>query len=66
MLKSMQILVSAALLAASGATLSGCGQRGPLFLPTEQAAAQRATLPETLTPGTATPPASVSDEKPTK
>jgi predicted small lipoprotein YifL len=32
------------------ALLSGCGQPGPLFLPTDPAAAKRATLPETLNP----------------
>ncbi|WP_414708515.1 LPS translocon maturation chaperone LptM [Ramlibacter sp.] len=38
--------------------LAGCGQRGPLYLPTEPAAADRATLPETLRPGgTPTTPA---------
>jgi predicted small lipoprotein YifL len=31
--------------------LGACGQRGPLFLPTDTAAHQRATLPQTLTPG---------------
>jgi predicted small lipoprotein YifL len=45
--------------------LAGCGQKGPLFLPTGEAAANRATLPQTLNPvapasapsttGTATP-----------
>ena len=34
-----------------GAGLSGCGQQGALYLPTEPAAARRATLPETLRPG---------------
>lgn len=33
------------------AALAGCGQRGPLYLPTEPAAANRATLPQVLTPG---------------
>ncbi|MCB1974108.1 MAG: lipoprotein [Burkholderiaceae bacterium] len=56
MLRAIQILVSAFVLATSVASLGGCGQRGPLFLPTEGAAQQRATLPQTLTPGTATPP----------
>ncbi|CAN7250035.1 lipoprotein [Acidovorax sp. Leaf78] len=50
MLKASQILVRTLVLAASAAALVGCGQRGPLFLPTGPAAAQRATLPETLTP----------------
>jgi predicted small lipoprotein YifL len=30
--------------------LSGCGQKGPLYLPTGEAAAARATLPQTLNP----------------
>ncbi len=33
-----------------GLTLAGCGQPGPLYLPTDPAAANRATLPETLKP----------------
>ncbi|MBX9834160.1 MAG: lipoprotein [Burkholderiaceae bacterium] len=45
------MLVRTLVLAASAAALAGCGQRGPLFLPTEPAATQRATLPQTLTPG---------------
>jgi predicted small lipoprotein YifL len=69
MLNVSQILVSAprlrlVLAAAVVGALAGCGQKGPLFLPTEPAAAQRATLPQTLSParaasappsGTATP-----------
>lgn len=69
MLNVSQILVSAprlrlALAAVVVGVLAGCGQKGPLFLPTGAAAAQRATLPETLSParaasapasGTATP-----------
>lgn len=36
----------------AGATgLAACGQRGALYLPTDPAAAQRATLPQLLTPG---------------
>ena len=38
-------------LAAAASGLAACGQRGPLFLPTDPAAAQRATLPQLLTPG---------------
>jgi predicted small lipoprotein YifL len=30
--------------------LSGCGQKGPLYLPTGEAAAARATLPQALNP----------------
>jgi predicted small lipoprotein YifL len=66
MLNVHQILVSAraraalmVCLVASGAALVACGQRGPLFLPSEAAAAHRATLPQLLrsaTPGgTGTP-----------
>ncbi|PJI98978.1 putative small lipoprotein YifL [Acidovorax sp. 69] len=51
MLKAHQILVRTFVLAASTAALLGCGQRGPLYLPTASAAGQRATLPQTLTPG---------------
>ncbi|GAB2599739.1 hypothetical protein GCM10027034_36080 [Ramlibacter solisilvae] len=50
-----QILDSARLpalvLGAAGvALLSGCGQKGPLYLPSGEAAASRATLPQTLNP----------------
>ena len=41
------------------ALLAACGQKGTLFLPKGEAAAGRATLPETLSPANATvPPAS--------
>jgi predicted small lipoprotein YifL len=58
MLLIRQILVRALVLAAgavAAATLVGCGQRGPLYLPTEPAAANRATLPQAVknsVPGT--------------
>jgi predicted small lipoprotein YifL len=70
MLRVLQILVATLgvrlVLALSGvAALAACGQKGPLFLPTGEAAAGRATLPQTLNPtrpasaplpsGTATP-----------
>lgn len=43
------------LLLAAG--LGACGQQGALYIPTDPAAANRATLPQTLRPGTrATPP----------
>jgi len=50
-----QILVSAPAarrLAAAGllACMAACGQKGPLFLPSGDAAAGRATLPEALSP----------------
>ncbi|WP_092940565.1 LPS translocon maturation chaperone LptM [Paracidovorax wautersii] len=50
MLRASQILVRALVLAGSAAAIAGCGQRGPLYLPTEPAAAQRATLPQTVLP----------------
>ena len=46
-----RILVTALALAGGMASgLSGCGQRGALYLPTEPAAQDRATLPQILTP----------------
>lgn len=51
MLKAPQILVRSIALAACAASLAllaGCGQKGPLFLPTDPAARDRATLPESL------------------
>ncbi|UVH56184.1 lipoprotein [Variovorax paradoxus] len=57
MLNVRQILVStrarAALmvcLVAGAAGLVACGQRGALYLPTDPAAAGRATLPQLMTP----------------
>lgn len=54
MLNVRQILVSTTPgligLAFLGVGLAGCGQRGPLHLPQEPAAAQRAPLHEVLTP----------------
>jgi predicted small lipoprotein YifL len=44
-----------AAIAGTAALLSACGQKGPLYLPTGEAAAARASLPQTLNP---TPPAS--------
>jgi len=47
-----RILVTALALAGSMASgLVGCGQRGALYLPTEPAAQDRASLPQILTPG---------------
>ncbi|MEO6623676.1 MAG: lipoprotein [Burkholderiaceae bacterium] len=57
MLRIRQILVSVLVLAVSAAELAGCGQKGPLVLPTEPAAAQRATLPQTLRQGAIISPA---------
>ncbi len=41
--------------AALAGLLGACGQRGPLYLPTEPAAASRATLPQTLRPSPTNP-----------
>ncbi|MES2972993.1 MAG: lipoprotein [Pseudomonadota bacterium] len=48
MLHVHRILVSAIVLAAGTAALTACGQKGPLFLPTDPGAAQRATLPQII------------------
>jgi predicted small lipoprotein YifL len=37
-------------LGVAAAALAGCGQRGPLYLPKDPAAANRATLPDLMTP----------------
>jgi predicted small lipoprotein YifL len=50
MLKLPRILVTLHVLAACAVMLPGCGQKGPLVLPTSAESAQRATLPETLNP----------------
>jgi predicted small lipoprotein YifL len=55
MLNVFQILASGfawrlALAAGVVGALCGCGQRGALYLPTGEAAAARATLPQTLVP----------------
>jgi predicted small lipoprotein YifL len=43
-------MFAAVLCAASLVVLSGCGQRGPLYLSKDAAAKNRATLPDLLTP----------------
>ena len=60
MLNAQRILVSAGARAGLGVaalaalvSLAACGQRGPLYLPTDPAASQRATLPQTVIPGMA-------------
>ncbi|WP_295855799.1 lipoprotein [uncultured Xylophilus sp.] len=70
MLNVPQILVRAIALGGSVAVLAGCGQKGPLFLPTGQAAVGRATLPQTLRPrlpgsAPATPAAAAGATAPT-
>ena len=62
MLRSDRILVRAIALVGFVAALAACGQKGVLFLPTEPAAAQRATLPEALRSLIAVPPRAVSSE----
>lgn len=43
------LTLAKAIALATLAVLSACGQKGALYLPTEPAAAQRATLPQVLT-----------------
>lgn len=50
LLRSISLAAFTGSLGAVGA-LGGCGQTGPLYLPTEPAAAHRATLPQILLPG---------------
>jgi len=55
MLNVSQILVSArsrrvVLAGLVVAALGGCGQKGPLYLPSDAAPPARATLPQTLNP----------------
>jgi predicted small lipoprotein YifL len=50
MLNTLQILVRTIVLAVGAASLAGCGQTGDLYLPTDAAAANRASLPQTLLP----------------
>ncbi|WP_313300776.1 LPS translocon maturation chaperone LptM [Diaphorobacter sp.] len=64
MLKSCQILFRTIALGGLAVVVTACGQRGPLYLPTEPAAAQRATLPETLDPTRRISPSSASDVAP--
>jgi predicted small lipoprotein YifL len=45
-----RVVLAGAVVAAAAAVLAGCGQRGPLYLPTDPAAAGRATLPQVLLP----------------
>ena len=45
--------------------LAACGQKGPLYLPTGEAAVGRLTLPQTLEPSTAVVPAAAASSPPT-
>ncbi|MDR2852126.1 MAG: lipoprotein [Burkholderiaceae bacterium] len=55
MFQLRQILFGAIGLGVIVVTLTGCGQRGPLYKPTDPAAAHRATLPQSLLPGIFSP-----------
>lgn len=65
---NVRIIVNSALLGLCGTLLMGCGQKGPLYLPTAPEAANRATLPEALLgpvlPRRAAVPASAPTELP--
>ncbi|MBF6630016.1 MAG: lipoprotein [Comamonas sp.] len=50
MLNASQILVRCFALAVCTAALGACGQRGDLYLPTERAAQDRASLPDSVFP----------------
>ncbi|WP_083235300.1 LPS translocon maturation chaperone LptM [Acidovorax sp. RAC01] len=50
MLKASGILVRTIVLMAASVALHGCGQRGPLYLPTATQVPQRASLPQALLP----------------
>ena len=50
--------------ALAAAALNACGQKGPLFIPSTPAAAQRATLPQTVFGGTAAPAAAPASATP--
>jgi predicted small lipoprotein YifL len=54
------------LLAGAAVGLVACGQPGALYLPTEPASVNRATLPQTLLPGTRTNQSTSSGSQPTQ
>ena len=58
-LQHRSILVTGAALALL-AGLAGCGQKGPLYIPQTPAAAQRATLPQTVWGGGTTAPSAAA------
>ena len=51
MLNSLFILVRGLVLGAIAVVLLACGQKGALYLPSGPAATDRATLPQSLRPG---------------
>ncbi|MBZ4212182.1 MAG: hypothetical protein D4R79_01475 [Comamonadaceae bacterium] len=55
MLRYRQILVSTLVLGLGVATLSACGQQGPLYLPTEPAPAKRPAPPDGAASGSLNP-----------
>ncbi|MEO8542731.1 MAG: lipoprotein [Betaproteobacteria bacterium] len=57
MLRIRQILVRVGIPVGVAVVLSACGQKGPLFFPTEPASQNRATLLETLRLGGTRQPA---------
>lgn len=57
MLRMFQILVRVFLLVGGVVGATACGQKGGLVIPTEPAAAQRASLPQSLRPGATPAPA---------
>ncbi|MBC7434907.1 MAG: lipoprotein [Bdellovibrionales bacterium] len=61
MLHVYRILVSVIVLVACAAALSGCGQKGALYIPRDPGAADRATLPQIIN---STLPFTSSDPKP--
>ena len=58
-LQHRSILVTGAALALL-VGLAGCGQKGPLYIPQTPAAAQRATLPQTVWGGGTTAPSAAA------
>lgn len=48
MLQPLRILATALALLVFAGMLAGCGQKGPLFIPSTSSAAERATLPQTI------------------
>ena len=53
-------ILASALALGLAVALGGCGQKGPLYIPQTPAAAQRATLPQTVWGGAAKAPAAAA------